>query len=218
VQIPLIAYAELTSNVIPIGAGLLRGKYLGRGPIALLVYVTYSLFNELAMLSLALHGINNLWLLHICTLVEFLFMVLIFAWFTEFRFSKKAGVWIAAGYAIVWALSKFTIESFDAFDNYTSPVANFILVLIALKALHQCSQSVDGEVWRRPFFWFSLAVLIKFAGDFSLFLFGDWFVGLNLSEGISVWSIHWTLNILSNIGFGLSLLCLPQTTAPTGSS
>ena len=185
--------------------------------LVLLIYVVFSFAVELFTLYLAFNRINNLWVLHIYTLMEFAFIVVIFSQYVEMIQYRKSVPMILILYSIIWISSKIFLESFAEFDNYSSPPANILLILVALRALYISGQAVEPTIWKMSFFWFSVAVLIKFVGDFTLFLFGEWFINLGLSDGISVWSIHWTINILSNIGFSLALLCPSQTSAPTGS-
>jgi hypothetical protein len=177
-----------------------------------------SLGSELVMLYMAFQRINNLWILHIYTLFEFIFILLIFSHLPGFHIPRRNATLLMVGYAVFWLSGKLSIESFTGFDSYTSPIANLILTVVGLMALSTASRTADVVIWKSSLFWFSIAVLVKFAGDFTIFLFGDWFVTLGVTEGISVWSLHWALNILSNIAFMLALACHSTASIPTGSS
>jgi len=190
---------------------------LGREMALLFYYVTFSFIVELLTLYLAMNSINNLWVLHIYTFIEFTVMVSIFSQFKEMIIRKKLAVVLVVIYFFLWIASKVFLESMSRFDTYSVSVANIVLTLIALWALFQSGQTMARSIWKTPLFWFSIAALIKFAGDFCLFLFGEWFIHLHLSDGLTVWSLHWTISILSNIGFFLALICPSQTSAPTGS-
>jgi hypothetical protein len=218
VKLPIISYIELASNILPIVAGAVRRRLLRPEMLVLFVYVVFSFAVELFTLYLAFNSINNLWVLHIYALIEFILMVIIFSRFEEMMPYRKFVPMYIALYSTIWIVSKIFFESFDEFDQYSSPSANILLIIIALRALYLSAQAVEPTIWRTSFFWFSVAVLLKFAGDFTLYLFGDWFIGLGLADGMAVWSLHWTINIISNIGFLFAILCQSQTPAHTGSS
>lgn len=217
-KLPIISYIELASNLLPIAAGALRRRELRPEMRALFGYVVISFAVELFTLYLAFQSVNNLWALHIYAIVEFIFMVVIFSRFGEMAAYRKFAPLFIAAYSVIWIVSKVLVESFEAFDQYSSPAANLLLILIALRALPLSAQVVERVIWRTSFFWFSVAVLFKFAGDFTLYLFGEWFITLGLADGMAVWSLHWTINIISNIGFFLAILCQSPTPEPTGSS
>ncbi len=217
-KLPIISYIELASNILPIAAGAVRRRELRPEMRALLAYVVFSFAVELFTLYLAFQRVNNLWAVHIYTIVEFIIMVMIFSRFEQMAAHRKFARLFIAVYSVIWIVSKVFVESFDQFDQYSSPAANLLLILIALRALSLSAQTVERVIWRTSFFWFSVAVLFKFAGDFTLYLFGEWFITLGLADGMAVWSLHWTINIISNIGFFLALLCQSPTPERTGSS
>ena len=217
VKLPIISYIELASNLLPIAGGVMRRRVLRMEMRVLFAYVVFSFAVELLTLYLAFNRINNLWAIHIYTLIEFILMVIIFSRFEEMMPYRKFAPMYIALYSTTWIVSKIFFESFDEFDQYSSPSANILLIIIALRALYLSAQAVEPTIWRTSFFWFSVAVLVKFAGDFTLYLFGDWFIGLGLADGMAVWSLHWTINIISNIGFFLAIVCQPPIPARTGS-
>jgi hypothetical protein len=217
VNIPAIAYVNLTSFLLPPAAGLSRRRALTRPMRLLTLFVVYTLVNEYAMFALALNSVNNLWMLHVYTLVELLFLAAIFLAYPGMRKFRTPVIVATAAYALYWIVSKAVLESFDGFDKYSAPPANILMILVALLALYVASQSLAEEIWRTSFFWFSAAVLVKFVGDFTLFVFADWISALRTLDVLTVWSIHWIMSTIVNILYSVALLCPPPTQAPTGS-
>lgn len=217
-KLPIIAYIELMSNLLPIAAGVVRRRALRPEMRALFAYVVFSFGVEMFTLYLAFNSVNNLWALHLYTIAEFIFIVIIFSRFEEMAAYRNLAPLFIAVYSVIWIVSKALVESFEQFDQYSSPAANGLLILIALRALFLATQTVEPAIWRTSFFWFTTAVLFKYAGDFTLYLFGEWFIRLGLADGMAVWSLHWTINAIANTGFFFAILCQPPTPAPTGSS
>jgi hypothetical protein len=217
VTLPPVAYVNLASFLLPPGAGAARWNALGRPMRLLTAYAVYTLVNELTMFVLAQNGVNNLWMLHVYTLAGFIFLVVAFLSFPGMARYRKAVIPVAASYALYWAASKVFLESLSGFDRYSAPPANIIMILVALAALHAASRSVDQDIWRTSFFWFSSAVLVMSVGDFTLLVFAGWFSALRGAGVTAVWSIHWTMSTIVNMLFSVALLCPQRIPAPTGS-
>lgn len=217
-QLPLIAYVCLASNALPLGAGALWWKALGRPMRLLVVYVAIGATVEATTWVLAFSGMKTLWIFHIYTLFELAFLGAILRAFPEMAPFRKSIAIAVAAYALYWLASKIFIESFSGFDTYSSPPANIILVILGLTALHSSGRAVEAASWETPLFWIGVAVLVKFAGDLTTFAFGDWLTGLSVAAGIEVWSIHWYLGLLYNIFLAIAFACRPRNPEHTGSS
>src|SRR5690242_2546781 len=122
-QLPLIAYMDLASNALPLGAGLLLRHPLRRERALLFVLILVGVLSELISGWMAFHHTSNLWILHIYNLIEFALLSLIFARWIEPRVVRRIFLASIPAYALLWLVTKWNIERFDAPAEYTHVVS-----------------------------------------------------------------------------------------------
>src|SRR6266404_8919845 len=77
--LPLPAYLDLAFDLLPVGVGLARRASWRGGATFVFWFVVLGLFVEVVTYLLGRRGINNLWILHIYSLLEYFILILLFA-------------------------------------------------------------------------------------------------------------------------------------------
>jgi hypothetical protein len=165
----------------------------------LLVFFAVSLLIEVIVDLLALYKINNLWLFHISTLLEYTLLILVFSYWQKKDILKLSLRLSIPLFLLIWFAAKLFLESFNQFDNFTSSMAGVILVVVSSYTLYDLSKENSVSLSRDPRFWVGSAVLIYYTGNLMLFA---------LSNIITIWAIHSILNIIANLIYSGGFLCL----------
>ena len=180
----------VTSYIILFIIGAYRLRQLSREMKILLCLIGIALSTDFVLLYLATHHINNLWLMHFYTLLEFSLFMLIFSSWQKNKFSQKLLRLIILIYIPIWFSAKFLLEDFSSFDNFTSSLSGTLLTGIAIYTLLILKKEVDCNILIEKRFWVSTGVLFYFAGNLFIFALGS---------TIAVWSLHNIINICANI-------------------
>ncbi|RMF64572.1 MAG: hypothetical protein D6743_09170 [Calditrichaeota bacterium] len=161
---------------------------------------------------------NGLWLSHIYTLIEYTFLATIFSLWQDNKGGKKVIKISILLFAIIWTVSKFTIENFHTWDSYTSPLEGLLLIIIASYTLYALGRESEVPIYEDARFWISSGVLIYFTVNL---------MGLALMNLIQNWNeqrlfvrfpIHSLSNIFCNLLYTGGFLCLLRRTNCGGSS
>ncbi len=151
--------------------------------------------NDFLLRYYAANGIRNTWLLNLFTIVEY--TVFAFMFCKLLRSSKYIQIIMT-----VLAIGLVSIISFTCWQsfNYTlneaaMAIESIIFICLSAVYFYQMLQQMEYEnPFDNPFFWFTAAVLIYFAGGFFFFIFSE-----NQSAPIAVWYIHNSIRLIYTI-------------------
>jgi len=149
-------------------------------------------------LYLAANRINNIWLFHLFTPLEYGFLVMVFSYWQKESLLRLVLRLSIPLFALICLLNKLYLEDLSRFDNFTTTLDGSALILISVYTLFGLYRDNSGPISRDPRFWITVAVLIYFSANLPLFAFANI---------IALWSIHHILNIASNILFTGGFLC-----------
>ena len=216
-KLPLSAYLNIASDFVPLGAGIARRAYR-KGEVALFFsFVFLGFVVEISTFLLAQRKINNLWILHIYALIEYIILILVFAsWQKERPLLRRllyGSIWI---YTLFWILSKYQLERFESIDQYTHSVSALVFVALSVLTLLDQVRTEESFVpstvplYGTFRFWVTVGVLIFFSGNTLLFGLGNVIGALAFKDAVAVWTFHWWLNITANICYAIGFLCLKR--------
>jgi hypothetical protein len=215
--LPLSSWLNLASDFVPVGMGIGRKSYWRGGATLFFSFVVLCLVVEVASYITGFLNINNHWILHIYDLLEYVILILLLA-----GWQKEAGhpllqrlLYVSIGlFALLWIVAKVEFESFKRFDQYTHTISALVLVAVSLFTLIDLARneslSANREVplYRTFKFWILVAVFSFFSGNTFLFGMGEMIIGLKFKDAVTVWTLHWWLNITANICYGVAFWCL----------
>jgi hypothetical protein len=203
---PLHVTLSQLSSFAPFLGGLFKFKHLKRDTKILFAFFTVALITEAIVKILAYNKINNLWLFHVFTIVEYSFWVIVFSfWQKEHNVKKILKVSILI-FAIIWLVNLiFSIERFSEYNNVSRSIESILLTAIALFTIYNSYLESYVELYKNYIFCFSIGVLIYFSGNFLFFSLGS-----SIVNGIDVGTIHSILNISANLCYLRGFLCLPS--------
>ena len=161
-----------------------------------------------------MNKINNLWLMHIFTPIQFGFFLWIFSHWQK-KFTKYFFLALIPAFSIFWLVAMLFFESFNNFNSYTRPLEALLLILISGYTLYQINKEQIGSMFQTPSFWISSGTLVYFSGMILLYALSN----ILLTDSIETLRLLWapiqtTVNVMSNLLFIGGFLCLSPRLHP----
>lgn len=163
------------------------------------------IFNAaLAYLAYVLNQ-NNLWLIHIYTMLELSF----FTWVFRTVLGRNLTLLILIIFNGLALMGIFIFGDLEKFNPWTSALEALLIILYVLSYFYQTARDIKVEdITRMPLFWLSTGALIYFSSSLFLFIFSNYiFPEVKLS--LIFWGIHAMLSILLYIFFFITLWVKP---------
>jgi hypothetical protein len=204
---PVYSHLATASVVAAMIVGWLRYRDLPRSLKYLEWLAAVNVIVALTELVLGYYHTNNLWILHLSTAAEYIFLFFVFYFWMEDRLSRSILKLCLLVFILLWAVSKFTFEPFRMADDLTASISKVMqIVFSTFLLLHIVRES--NLVWLKdPRFWTASGTIIYSAG--SLFIFSMFTNMLQVSAErlVLVWYVNWTLIILANLLYIRAFLC-----------
>ena len=174
------------------------------------IYLCANLLIELLARGFQLLHTNNLWLVHLFTLVEFVTLSYFFYNFIERPkwLVRYFGEIIALGSLLIVANSIFW-EPLNAINSFSETGENFVLIVFCILSLFHLLESPNPS-YRFTYNWIIYGILIYLSGSILIFLFSRYF--MVSTDQTSTHLLIWVLNALLNLVFkGMILVALSRT-------
>jgi hypothetical protein len=155
----------------------------------------------------SLGGKNNLWVIHVSTLCEFLLVVSMFILWKERRGEKRALLYLCCLFAMVWVIGKLTFEPMIRFDSYTGAAARVIETIIAIAALVDVLNGRLPDIRKDPRFWVSSAIIIYSTGSLMMVVLFNEMMSISSELVKKVWPFNWLLFAASLVLMARGLMC-----------
>ena len=181
--------------VIPLTIGLARRKYFNTGEKILFGFVLASALFDVIGFALQRQDINNMFLFHIYIFVEF---TLISLFYVKVISNPRLTPFIIGALFpfLVMAVYEF-ITSRNGLDVICTTTESIVLMLYAILGFSSLLKNpVQSRVVAIPLFWFNTAVLLYFAGNLFLFVFGNYIQSHYQHQFNGLWRIHSVMSIL----------------------
>lgn len=180
--------------LLPMATAVFRRKYWQAPEKLIFIYLIISgVFNILAA-SLAARGINNLPLLHLYTVIEFM---VIAAFFRSILPPSKTRVminWLLVVFPVMAGINIYLLNSIFLYNLIPRSVEAIIIVLLCI---HYLMKSLSFSAGKSPFFNFAVVVsfLMYFSGSLALFALSD-FIIANKKINSLIWNTHATFVLI----------------------
>ncbi|GJQ20301.1 MAG: hypothetical protein HBSIN02_06560 [Bacteroidia bacterium] len=206
--IPFLAYLAGGATIAPFFMGLCVYRRLERQIKPLFILFGIHAALTFVQAYLALRQTNNLWTSHVYYLVEVVILLRVYSLWTASAHAR--GIFYGMGilYSLFWAASKLLFEQFTTSALYTPTVSRIILLGSTLYILLMISSTTTRMLYSEPKFWFAAGFLVIFAGSLMFYGFRNLFLDLSVEAVKTLWSIHWSVTIVSNLLHVIGFLCI----------
>lgn len=157
--------------VIPIIAGFTKRVFLDKSLRIIFMYLLFVATIAIPMRILGSRNINNLPLLHIYTLAEFLFLSGFFIYVLN-KHMVPVVVAIGVLFSVCCIFNMAYLQNVYIYNSYSRPLAAGIIIFYAmLYLLRQTTSENDDEILRQPKSWIVIGLLIYFCSSIFYFAF-----------------------------------------------
>lgn len=172
-------------------------KQMPQGFKVLSVYLFWNLLIEMVVLSLP-KGTNNLPLLHLHTVVEFVLFSFLYREIGLFdRLGRQGFFLFSGGVILLLILNSVFLQDIYSYNSYAKTLVQVCLIIFALAYLFEFrekSKEVPG------FSYVNSAILIYYSGSLFVFMFGNALLGNKYND------TFWFINSLLNLAFQILIL------------
>ncbi len=180
--------------MLPVVAAVIKMRYWSASEKVIFAYmITSALFNILAA-SLAARNINNLPLLHVYTVLEFMLVTGFFITATD---NKKEKTIIRCLWIIFPILALLNILYLNSVFLYNQMPRSVGAIIILILCIYFLMKSLSFSAAPVPFFNFAIvvALLLYFSGSLALFALSNFIIG-NKRINLLIWNTHATFVLI----------------------
>jgi hypothetical protein len=207
IALPFLALVSFISSPLPVIVGWIRRKYLSRGSRIFLGLLSFYLLVLAAQLVMMFNYINAMWISQLYTLIEFCIIAAVYFVETDKLSVKNAIKWSIYVFCVFWIIAKFSFEPMILYDNYTSPFAAVLLIVMATYKLIELLRESKNSVFKKSMFWISTGIVVYYVGTMPLFALANMLLTRPLDEFANFWRINWGLAIVSNLIYSKAFTC-----------
>lgn len=172
----------------------------------IIIYIWCSTILDVLAFILGYNFLNNLFLFHIHTYVEFFFLVILF----KNLIGSKGKSAVLNLLSLVFILASLVLllshQGVMEFNSVQRHLEGVIITFIISFYLYERSL-LNSRVYYSPMVVLSWVLLLYFNGNLLVFAFGDQILTSGNGE---LWIIHGILNIILNLSFTYVILSNPK--------
>lgn len=193
------------SVIIPIVFAIVKYRHINKPLTTIFLYLLFAGIVNACAAYLAFRHINNLPLLHVYTIFEFLFLGVFFYQLTGKPKIKKL---ILGGILLfpVYGLINFIfIQNIHVFNSYARPVEAILLIVFSLVYFYIRTLDSNPVTWHtQPVTWIVIGILIYFSSSLVQFSFSNVVSSLaDRNIKLFIWAMHATLVLIMYLLFAV---------------
>lgn len=206
-RLPILFYFSLLVEIVTALVGGFRYRNLPC-PLRILEWlIIISLLEVGLQWTMASYNIRNLWTSHFYTLIEIVFVVLMYSSWMKKRQNRFMLSLCLSAFVVFWIISKFTYEPLSLLDGWTAAISKVLQITFSAYMLVDIVKESD-IVWTSDSrFWVGAGIIIYSAGS----LFFSALYNMMLQDSPDrlklVYSMNWVLIIVSNLLYVRGFLC-----------
>jgi len=206
-KIPVLFYISMLTEIVTALVGGLRYRTLQR-PLRILEWLIIFTILEVGLQwALSYFGIHNLWTSHFFTLIEMVFVVLLFSSWMKNRRNRMMLSLCLFMFIIFWIVSKFTFEPLSLVDGWTAAISKILQITFSTFLLVDVVKESDMNWTDDPRLWIIAGIIIYSAGSIFIFALFNKMLQISPDRLKIIWFLNWTLIIISNLLYTRGFLC-----------
>lgn len=179
------------SLALPILVMLFRFKRFTKLFWTLAVLLLVALIISYSAYILYQNRTNNMYLLHIYTVLEYALWSIFYYQLFEKKVAKKIIVSMLLLFVIFSITNTIYWQSLEMFNSYSRSVESAFLLCFAIAWFYKVF--VDSKIIKlesHPVFWINSGVLVYFSGSFLLFITNNFLVHISRQQFFEAWALH----------------------------
>lgn len=206
-KLPVIFYIYYLIEIVAAIVGGLRYKNLQR-PLRILEWmIIISIFGDGVQWTLGRLGIYNLWISHFYTLIEIVFVFLMYSSWIKKNQIRLMLTFCLSVFIVFWIVSKFTFEPLSFLDVWTGTIAMIIRITFSVFILIDYVKESDINWTEDSRLWIATGIIVYSVGFLICFTLFSSILQLSKDNMYIVFSIIWIFMIISHLFYARGFLC-----------
>lgn len=206
----ILAILSPCSVAIPLSFGFFKYGRLEHDLKIVVMFLGFETLIQTYLATTALMHIKNLWLIHIYTLVEYIFLTAIFSqWQNIFFIRRLMFLSIPLIIALV-IFEMFRLEDLNMFNIYSRPISSILLLGVLWLTLFEFNKESTTLLSRNPRFWIIPPVLVSIITTITIFAVGNYLLMNFPQTFFNIYRVTMIINMLSNMFYIGVFLCPSQ--------
>lgn len=210
--------AALAVHILMVGAivmGLVKVKSRTGDQLLLLSLIIISGLVELIGRMLWQKSMNNLFLYHFYTIIEFLLLGALYARNLAGLIKPFYMKVLIAAFVMFAVANTIFFQSLKEFNSNVTFVESLLLIVLSLAYFYKLLRDMNHRKLERvPMFWINMSVLTYFSGALLLFHVTNELFTFPKEEIAMLFSTHALFNIVHYLLYGIALWVKPETFTP----
>lgn len=183
------------SVLIPISFAVFKYKHADRALLLILYYLLLDGLVNILTAVLADIRINNLPLLHIFTILEFLLLSFFYIKILKEGLIRKIIRFLIVVFPLICIINLIFFQSIFRFNTYTRPLEVLMIMAYSLAYFAQINEADNEKSWSsNPLNWINTGVLLYFSGALFVYSFSNLTTAYTSPKyyllNLLIWNIH----------------------------
>lgn len=162
-------------------------------------------FIQLTAWLLWMNRSNNLYLLHIYTISEFILLTIVYKKLLSDLLKPWFFLILTSVFLSFAIADAFFLNGVMRYNTFSRPAEAFIILIYSILYFVQLLRSLQVQrLESEPFFWINSAILLYFSSSLFLFILSNSILGVSLAMNKIIWSLHailaWIMYTTVSIG------------------
>lgn len=191
--LPIISIAAAALSFI---IGMIFINRLNSYLKTVLIIIGFGLVVDLANFIIINSGVNNYYIFHLYTIIEFSMWVSFYYLFYKTHIKSYPVFFALIPLFLVIGYVDYSVNGLESMDSISLSCEALILTLFSLFSFRELmNRRIFEDLLNAPFFFVNSAVLLYFLGNLCFFLFANYIYKTEAQNYMASWTIHSLLNI-----------------------
>jgi hypothetical protein len=201
-------YADTYGSLIPVCAILILKDKVAREIYILLVYFIVSILIFGYSNYLADKGINNLFLYHLFSIIELIFLLSYFKKVIVNKTIQVAIKWSIFLFLLFSIINILFLENIQTLNSNTLAIEFFLIILLCLAYYNQLVNSNEVLlILKTPSFWIISSFLLYFSSCILMFILYKYAAKRYHSFVFDFWKVQEVMYLIKNLLITYGVLC-----------
>jgi hypothetical protein len=183
------------SVLIPISIALVKYKQVDRVLLPIFYYLLMDGAVNLLAVVLSDYHINNLPLLHIYTILEFLLLSLFYIKILKGQLARNIIKFLMILFPLLCIINFLFFQSIFRFNTYTRPLEVLLIMAYSLTYFAQANEANEVKEWSsNSLIWVNIGILLYFSGALFVYSFSNLTTAYTSPKykflNLFIWDIH----------------------------
>jgi hypothetical protein len=188
--VDILLYVFSFTCIIPAFIGLRNYGRLSPDFKALTLYMLASVLFEIPSNYYFYHKMNNLFIIHYYTVVEFVFLTYIYSIHIHKVISKKILLVMASVFVLGSVLNSVFVQSFNEFNSYARCIEIILVLIFSFAYVYELIRTDRAAITNIPMFWVNAAVFVNFIAGLFLYLVSNNLISFPRHVVKNMWTAH----------------------------